>query len=288
MAITINASIASMHARRSLDKNTSALNVSLSRLASGLRINSAADDAAGLALSTRMTAEILSANAAIKNANDGISLMQVADSALVETTTALQRIRELAVQANTSTISGTDQNNLQLEVTELMQEIQRISTTTDFNDVNLLDGTYSTGANVYQIGTEGSQTIAVSIAGASVAKIGASTGIGNDGISVGSGAYALGYIASTIVNVDVAIDSVSAIRAQIGAYQSRLESVVNSLSSMAEVTEVARSRITDADIAQETANMAKLTILQQAGIAVIAQANQQPSIAYKLLSGVGN
>ncbi|MBF0445294.1 MAG: flagellin FliC [Magnetococcales bacterium] len=288
MAITINSSIAAMHARRSLDKNTSALNVSLSRLASGLRINSASDDAAGLALSTRMTAKILSANSAMKNVNDGISLMQVADSALIETTTALQRIRELAVQANTSTISGTAQNNLQIEVAELMSEIQRISTTTDFNDIKLLDGTYSAGGNVFQIGIEGGQTIAMSIAGASVAKIGASTGVDQNAISVGSAAYNTGYIASTIDNVDVAIDSVANIRAQIGAYQSRLESIVNSLSSMVDVTEVAKSRITDVDVAQETANMTRLTILQQAGIAVLAQANQQPGMAYKLLVGFNN
>jgi flagellin len=287
MPITINSSIASMHARRSLEKNTSALNVSLSRLSSGLRINSAADDAAGLALSTRMTSEILGANAAIKNANDGISLMQLADGALLETTTALQRIRELAVQANTSTISGADQNNLQLEVNELVAEIQRISTTTDFNDINLLDGTYSATGNIFQIGTDGTQTMTASIAGASVAKLGISTGANHLAMSVGSGAYNAGDIASAINSVDVAIDSVSAIRAQIGAYQSRLDSVVNSLNNVVEVTEVARSRITDADVAQETANMARLTILQQAGIAVIAQANQQPGIAYKLL-GVGS
>ncbi|MBF0194902.1 MAG: flagellin FliC [Magnetococcales bacterium] len=286
MPITINSSIASLHARRSLEKNTSALNVSLSRLSSGLRINSASDDASGLALSTRMTAEILSANAAIRNTNDGISLLQVADSALAETTTALQRIRELAVQANTSTISGSDQNDLQLEVTQLMSEIQRISTTTNYNNVNLLDGTYSVAIGKFQIGADGGQTLAFSIAGASVAKIGASTGTTNDSLSVGSAAYNLGYIASAIVNVDTAIDSVASIRAQIGAYQSRLESVVNTLGSVVEVTEVARSRITDADIAQETADMTRLTILQQAGIAVLAQANQQPGIAYKLLSGM--
>ncbi|MBF0358821.1 MAG: flagellin FliC [Magnetococcales bacterium] len=286
MPLTINSSIASLNAHRSLRNNTSALSKTFARLSSGLRINSASDDAAGLAMSAKLKAAVLSTNAAVRNNNDGISMMQVADAALAETSTALQRIRELAVQSNTTTMSGTDQNNLQLEVTELMAEIQRISTTTEFNNMDLLDGSFSTTKAIFQIGADAGQTMVAAITSAGADSIGASTGTAANGISVGSAAYDGGYISTTIDNLDIAIDSVSAIRAQIGAYQNRFESAVNSLSAISEATETARARIVDADIAAETSKMTRLSILQQAGVAVLAQANQQPAIAYRLLDSL--
>jgi flagellin len=282
MAITINSSVVSFGARRSFNNSTSALNTSLSRLASGLRVNSAMDDPSAMALSTRMTADILSMNSAIKNNNDAISLTQVAEGALAETVTAIQRMRELAVQANTATISVTDQNNLQLEVTELMAEIQRIATTTKFNGLGLIDGGFT--SELFQIGAGSGQTIKVTIASAQVSPLGLSTP--TQTMSIGSGAEAAtGDIDRAITRIDDALDSVSTIRAEISASQSRFEAVVNSLTTVSNLTSAARSRIIDADIAEETANMTKNLILQRAAVAIIAQANQQPSLAIKLLEG---
>jgi flagellin len=285
MALTINSSLASINANRSLSRSTAALNTTFARISSGLRINSAKDDAAGLAISDRMTAQILSMNSAIRNTNDGISLVQVAEGALAETADAMQRIRELAVQANTTTMSGVDQNLLQVEVTELMAEIERIATTTEFNNINVLDGSFAT--EPFQIGPNKGETITVSISDADATALGLSTGT-NAGLnmSIGSGAAAANGIGAIITKVDTAIDSVSDIRANLGAYQGRFESIVSSLNTLSEVTQGARSQIMDADIATETANLTRQTILQQAGLAILAQANQQPVIALTLLESL--
>ncbi len=290
MALTINTNVASLFAQNALRKNSTTLNKSFARLSSGLRINSAADDASGLAVSSRLTAQIVSMNAAARNANDGISLLQVADAALAETVNALQRIRELAVQSNTTTISTSDQDDLQLEVTELMEEIQRISSKTDYNNTNLLDNTFNN--KPFQIGPGPAETVSLTIATSRASSLGLSTGATVNGMSIGAGAGAItgtnaGYIGSMISRVDNALDSVASIRANLGAHQSRFESVTSNMTSAATVTTAARARILDANIADETANMAKYSILQQASVAVMAQANQQSALAARLLLGIG-
>jgi len=284
MALTINTNVASLSATNNLSKSTSNLGTTFERLSSGLRLNSAADDSAGLSISTRMTSQIRGVNMAVRNTNDAISLVQVAEGSLDETTNALQRMRELAIQAKNDTMTGGDRDDLQLEVAQLMLEIQRIATTTAFNDSKVIDGTFA--AKNFQVGAEKDQTIQVSIGGATVDVLGLSGGgttmsIGSDaGNVVGPGK---GYIGSAIGQIDAALNSVSDIRSQLGAYQNRFEAVIANLNNISENTASARSRIMDADIAKETANLTKNAIMQQAGTAILAQANQQPQIALQLL-----
>ncbi|MBF0455262.1 MAG: flagellin FliC [Magnetococcales bacterium] len=293
MALTINNSIASINAQRQLMKSTKALNVTFARLSSGLRINSSGDDSAGMAISNRMTAQIRGMGAAIRNNNDGISLAQVAEGALGETVNALQRMRELYVQAANSTYSSADRATLQNEIVEMKNEIARIASSTQFNGVNLLDGTYS--SQKFQIGAGSGQQISLTIAGISISAFalninsaGATTNtvggyLGSIGLGM-VGTSAVAVATANISNVDSALDSISDIRASLGSVQSRFESIIANLSNVVENTQAARSRIMDADIAVETANLTKNMILQQAGVSILAQANQQPAIALTLLS----
>ncbi|MBF0214415.1 MAG: flagellin FliC [Magnetococcales bacterium] len=287
MALTINGSIASINAQRQLAKHTNGLTQTFQRLSSGLRVNSAKDDAAGLAIANRMTAQIRGLNAAARNANDGISMAQVAEGALEETSNALQRIRELAVQASNDTYSSTDRSSLNTEVTQMLAEVQRIALNTNFNGNALFGGKASVAnsfgtafSGTFQIGPEAGQTFKVTILRADISALGLSvTGGGAFGVSTAALAM------SAIERVDSALDAVSDIRAGLGAVQSRFESIISNLSSVSENTDAARSRIQDADIAQESANLTRLSILQQAGVAVLSQANQQPTIALALLGG---
>ncbi len=284
MALTINNSIASINARRQLQKHTLNLGKSFARLASGMRINTSQDDAAGLAISNRMVAQIRGMNTAIRNANDGISLAQVAEGALDETTNALQRMRELAIQAANSTYGTADRTNLNNEVQEMLSEVNRIATTTEFNNVLLLSGGYT--AQKFHIGADANQTIAFGISGATTTSLVYFSAGTNVGGSLGQIAVTTATAAnSALIIIDAALDQVSSTRASLGAVQSRFETVIASLSNVVENTDSARSRIQDADIAVETANLTKNTILQQAGIAILSQANQQPTIALALLSG---
>ncbi|MBF0415137.1 MAG: flagellin FliC [Magnetococcales bacterium] len=296
MALTISSSISSINARRQLDKHSLSLTQTMQRLSSGMRINTSKDDAAGMAITNRMVAQIRGMNVAIRNANDGISLAQVAEGALSETQNALQRMRELAIQAANSTYSSSDRANLQSEFQQMLQEIQRISSTTTFNNVNLLGGSANgktrgtSFQGTFHVGPNAGQTITVKFSimglsglnlvpmnGATATYVSAIQKSAKLSIGVASRANAaLGYI-------DSALDSVSSFRATLGALQSRFQTVVSSLSNMVENTDAARSRIQDADIALETANLTKYTILQQAGVAILAQANQQPTIALALL-----
>ncbi|MBF0179871.1 MAG: flagellin FliC [Magnetococcales bacterium] len=286
MALTINGSIASINARRQLDKHTDALSKTFQRLSSGMRVNTSKDDAAGLAIVNRMIAQIRGMNAAVRNANDGISLTQVAEGALNETTAALQRIRELAVQASNSTYSSTDRLNLNNEVKQMLTEVRRIAETTKFNGVLLLGGSADGGrvatgslfTGKFQIGGDMGQTLTVSIGAADTSTL----GLGKAGSLIGVSLR--GSASAAIGRIDSALDSVSALRATLGAAQSRFENIIVSLSNVVENTDAARSRIQDADIALETANLTKQTILQQAGVAILAQANQQPTIALALMS----
>ena len=280
MALTINNSISSINARRQLQKHTLNLGKTFARLASGRRINTSRDDAAGLAISNRMVAQIRGMNTAVRNANDGISLAQVAEGALDETTNALQRMRELAIQSANSTYSSSDRTNLDNEFKEMISEIQRIATTTEFNNVLLLSGGYTN--QKFHIGADPNQTIAFSIAGMTVGSLGYTTTA--DGSLAVTSITTASKANSALQVIDSALDQVSSVRASLGAVQSRFETVIASLSNVIENTDSARSRIQDADIAVETAELTRNTILQQAGIAILAQANQQPTIALALLS----
>ncbi len=282
MAFSINTNVQSLNAQRNLLKATNTLGTTFKRLSSGLRINSAKDDAAGLSISTRMTAQIRGTNQAVRNANDAVSLLQVAEGALDETTNALQRIRELAVQAANDTNTSGDRADLQLEVNQLLAEINRIANQTEFNNQNLLAGSFTT-AKKFHVGADGGQTIDVAITSMTVSGLNISAG---QLASFGTGATNASNQAaanSAIGLIDTALDSVSDQRAQLGAYQNRFESVIANLSNVSENTAAARSRILDADIAAESANLTKNAILQQAGTAILAQANQQPQIALQLL-----
>ena len=272
MALSINTNIASMNATRKLSQSTSTLGKTFERLSSGLRVNGAKDDAAGLAIATRMSAQIRGMNMAVRNTNDAVSLVQIAEGALDETNNALQRMRELAVQAANGTLSTTDRASLNLEVTQLRSEIQRISTTTKFNGKSLINGAQAAGIT-FQVGANVTETMVVSVGSA-----------GTTALGVNATAVSTAALASTaMLNIDTALDSVSDIRANLGAYQNRFESLMANLSNVVENTSSARSRIMDADIAQETASLTKNAIMQQASTAILAQANQQPQIALQLL-----
>jgi flagellin len=273
--MTINTNMASLNAQRNLSKTQDALNLSMQRLSSGLRINSAKDDAAGLAISTRFTAHINGLNQSVRNANDGISLMQTAEGAMQETTTLLQRMREIAVQASNGTYSSTDRASLNDEVTALSAEIERISTGTKFNGMLLLDKTKA--ALTFQVGDDAAQVIKVTMSDVSA------SGLSVDGTNAditgtdGTKANAL------IATLDAALDTVSGDRAALGAVQNRLQSTISNLMNVSENLSAANGRIMDADFAAETANMTKQQILSQAGVAMLAQAKQLPQQVLELL-----
>jgi flagellin len=391
MALTINTNVASLNAQRNLGSSQANLNKSMQRLSSGLRINSAKDDAAGLAISDRMTAQIRGLNQAARNANDGISLAQTAEGALQESTNILQRIRELAVQSANDTNSVSDRASLNDEVSQLVEELDRIAQTTEFNGTNVIDGTLSNA--VFQVGANAgsNQTISFGIESAQAADLGtagdeviaAATATGSfsdltftadaagstanatytivanqstttasntsatftasnntitvtigtttgqdaasvvatavaaqlSGVSVSAATGAAAWTAasdgsvtlsggsdqivttavaditiatregaqSAISSVDKALEDVDNIRGGLGAVQNRFESTIANLNNVAENLSAARSRILDADIAQETSNMTKQNILQQAGVSILAQANQAPQLALSLL-----
>jgi len=273
MAIVVNSNIASLNAQRNLSSSQSNLNTSMRRLSSGLRINSAKDDAAGLAISDRMTSQIRGLNQAVRNANDGISMAQTAEGALQETTNLLQRMREIAVQSANDTNTSADRASLNAEFSQLVSEIDRISTDTAFNNNTLLDG--SSSGNVFHVGANAGQTISLSIGNMSA---------GASGLNVSAATVATQTDANAALStIDTAISSVDVQRGDLGAIQSRLESTIANLSNVSENISASRSRIVDADIAMETSAMTKSNILQQAGISVLAQANQQPQLALSLL-----
>ncbi len=274
MGLTINTNVASLNAQRNLGVSQNNLGKSMQRLSSGLRINSAKDDAAGLAISDRMTSQIRGLNQAVRNANDGISMAQTAEGALQETTNILQRMRELAVQSANDTNTADDRNSLNAEVTQLKAELDRIALNTKFNGKTLLSGAFATGANgVFQVGADAGQTITMSIAGATATQL----AVNNTTVSTRAKA------STAIAAVDTAIKSVDTIRGNLGAIQNRFESTISNLQNVAENLAAARSRILDADIAQETSAMIRNNILQQAGVSILAQANQSPQLALSLL-----
>jgi flagellin len=280
MSSVINTNIVSLNAQRSSASSSMALATAMQRLSSGLRVNSAKDDAAGLAIAERMNAQTRGMNVAIRNANDGISLAQTAEGALSKVGDALQRMRELAVQARNATNSDSDKNSLNKEFQQLQSEITRVLGGTAFNGKKILgaDGTtfnFQVGANVTT-----DDTVAVSgedlTANADISAVTVSTA------TIGSTA-SVDAIASVITNIDTALDTVNDTRATFGATQSRFEAIIANLQQSVENQSAARSRIMDADFATETANLSRAQILQQAGTAMVAQANQLPSQVLSLL-----
>lgn len=275
MALVINTNIGSLNAQRNLASSQNALNKSMQRLSSGLRINSAKDDAAGLAISDRMTSQIRGLNQAARNANDGISLAQTAEGALQETTNMLQRMRELAIQSSNSTNTTADRQSLDAEFQNLLEEINRIATSTSFNGKVLLSGAYASAPAVFQIGANAGQVISVTIGAATISALHMS----------GTGVTTFSASQSAIALIDGAISTIDSVRGDLGAVQNRFESTIANLNNVAENLTAARSRILDADIAQETSQMTKNNILQQAGVAILSQANQTPQLALQLLQG---
>ncbi|PIE24692.1 MAG: flagellin FliC [Planctomycetota bacterium] len=274
MGLRVNTNIASINAQRNLEGVTRGLNDNYRRLSTGLRITTAADDAAGLAISERLRSQVRSMGQAKRNANDGISLVQTAEGALNETSAILVRMRELAVQASNGTVSDSDRATLNEEFSALVKEINRIGRSTEFNGIKLLDGSASSLS--FQVGfgvTAGIDTIQMSISPA----LGTTLGIASLDIS------ANGSPSSAMQSIDKAINNVSSLRGTLGAVQNRLTSTISNIGITTENLSAAESRIRDVDVASETAALTRNSILQQAAISVLAQANVAPQGALNLI-----
>ena len=269
MAQTINTNILSMTAQRNLSMSQAEKSIAMNRLSSGLRVNSAKDDAAGLAIAERMNTQVRGMNVAIRNANDGISLAQTAEGGLAEISNMLQRMRELAVQSANGTNSTSDRANLNAEFQQLNTEIQRIGEVTRFNGKTILSGPDATTYS-FQVGANPGESMTIETK--SINNVAGSIG----GATPSAANAAMGAI-------DEKIDEITTQRATYGAAQSRFESAINNLRIGSENQAAARSRIMDADYAEETATMTRAQVLQQAGIAMVSQANQAPQQVLNLL-----
>ena len=279
----INTNIASLNAQRNLNSSQSALAISMQRLSSGLRVNSAKDDAAGLAIAERMNAQVRGMNAAIRNANDGISLAQTAEGALSKVGDALQRMRELAIQSRNATNSSSDKDSLNKEFNQLQQEITRVLGGTTFNGKHIL-GVEATTLQ-FQIGANTTVDDVIEVGTSNMVSNATITDVTTTNTaSIGAAATA-GDIDTVINNIDKALDLANDTRATFGATQSRFDAIISNLQQSVENQAAARSRIMDADFAQETAAMSRAQILQQAGTAMVAQANQMPQQVMRLLQG---
>ncbi len=275
MGLRVNTNIISLSAQRQLAKATTRLENNFQRLASGLRIASAADDPAGLGISERMRAQIKSIEQASRNGQDGVSLVQTAEGALDEVNTNLTRMRELAIGAANGTLTTSGRTTLDAEFQALIAEIDRIADTTKFNGVNLLNTT--SGTIDIQIGTEAGEVITINLVDTTQGGLGLS-GASFDVTTISNAVAALSVI-------DSAITSVTGTRGGLGAAQNRLQSSIRSLANSEQNLAAAESRIRDVDIARETADLTRNTILQQAAVSVLSQANLQPQIALTLLQG---
>jgi flagellin len=286
MASTINTNIPSMSAQRSLSNTQNSLATSMARLSSGLRVNSAKDDAAGLAIAERMTSQVRGMNVAMRNANDGISMAQTAEGALGKTGEILQRMRELAVQSSNATNSTSDKASLDSEFGELAKEVQRVFASTTFNGRKIIGD--DAGPQIFQVGANTSAENQITVTTTDMTAEGDITdvagtnteGLGRAVITGDSAA-----VLDVIDLIDVAIDKVSSERSVLGASQSRFESAISYLQISTENQSAARSRIMDADFAIETSNLSRSQILSQAGSAMLAQANQLPQSVLSLLRG---
>ncbi|MCC9647472.1 flagellin FliC [Rubrivivax sp. JA1029] len=283
MPQTINTNLASLNAQRSLSASQGSLATSMARLSSGLRVNSAKDDAAGLAIAERMNAQVRGMNVAIRNANDGISYAQVAEGALAKIGDSLQRMRELAVQSRNSTNTAKDQDSLQKEFFELQTEVKRVLGGTTFNEKPVFGQTTDMS---FQVGpnTTDADVVTVRIAAAFSANADLGAVTTTSSVIGTSGALTSAADLKTVIdNIDKALNTVNNERAMWGATQNRFEAVISNLQISVENQSAARSRIMDADFAAETANMSRAQILQQAGNAMVAQANQLPQQVLSLL-----
>ena len=292
MPQTINTNLNSLNAQRNLSSSQSSLAMSMQRLSSGLRVNSAKDDAAGLAIAERMTTQVRGMNAAIRNANDGISMSQTAEGAMGKVADSLQRMRELSVQSANATNSVSDQQSLDKEFGELSKEIQRVLGNTTFNGQHVL-GT-DAKSFVFQVGanTTGNDTVKIDTtdltADATITAVAGTdnTGAGRATIGPDAGGTTTldaATVQAVIDKIDVALTTINDKRAVMGASQSRFDSVITNLQSSVENQTAARSRIMDTDFASETANLSRANLLQQAGNAMVAQANQLPQQVLTLL-----
>jgi len=307
MSLVINTNVASLNAQRSLAASGAELKTAMERLASGKKINSAADDAAGFAIAERMTAQIRGLNMATKNATDGLSMIATVENATNDVTDMLHRIRELAVQAANDTNSSTDRGYLQKEVDSLLNEINRVASQTVYNGAEVLDGSRSGAANAQQIqvGTDSGQSISFEIDAVDTDTLGLSfdSFTARDGATAAviddmssetaatSATLATGEKISVLTAADAsialgkvtaAIELVAGGRAELGAVSNRLEYTISNLMNVAEYTTAARSRIEDADFAAESARLAKAQVLQQTGTAMLAQANATQQLALSL------
>jgi flagellin len=280
VATTINTNISSLNAQRNLAMSQNSLSTSMQRLSSGLRVNSSKDDAAGLAIAERMNAQVRGMNVAIRNANDGISMAQTAEGALSKVGDSLQRMRELAVQARNASNSDADKDSLNKEFAQLQSEISRVIGGTSFNGKKIIgaDGTDMT----FQVGANTSTDDTITVTGENLSSNADISAAIASSLVIDSSAD-FSAIGSAIDSIDSAIDSVNNQRATYGATQSRFEAIISSLQQGVENQSAARGRIMDADFAQETANLSRAQILQQAGTAMVAQANQLPQQVLSLL-----
>jgi flagellin len=270
IAMIINHNIPATNAYRNLTTMNNTINKSLEKLSSGLRINRAGDDAAGLAISEKMRAQVKGLDMATKNAQDSVSLIQTAEGALGETHSILQRMRELSVQSANDTNTNEDRTQLQQEISQLVSEVDRIGDTTQFNAMNLLTGSADL---VFHVGPNSNQTVSLSISSMKASSL----GISSISVSSQSGSnIALG-------SLDTAIERVSSLRSKLGAIQNRLEHTVNNLMTSSENLQAAESRIRDVDMAKEMTGYSKSTIIAQAGTSMLAQANVKPQMVLQLL-----
>ncbi len=273
MGLRIYNNVEAANAHRVLNNTNNALSKSMERLSSGLRINRAADDAAGLAVSEVMRSQIRGMGVAQRNAQDGVSMVQVADGALGNVGDMLQRVRDLAVQASNGTLTDSQRGNLDAEVQQILTEINKTGTDTEFNGIRILSGDVATDAVTLQVGANGGQEIAFNIGTVST------TALALGSVAVGTASLATAAIAS----IDAAIGTVTTERANLGAVQNRLEQTINRLGLTSENLQAAESRIRDADMAAEMISFTKNQILQQSGMAMLSQANAAPQSVLSLL-----
>jgi flagellin len=273
--MSIRTNIASLNAQRNLYSTQTALDSSLSKLSSGFRITKAGDDAAGLGISTKLESQIRSYSQAVRNANDGMSVIQSTESALNEGANILTRLRELAMQSGSDGVGNSERAYIQQESTALVSELQRISQVADYNGTKLLNGVSATLD--FQIGIASTTNDAISFSTLDATT--GTSGLNVSGISMTTKASALAALAS----LDSALEKVSSNRATLGANGNRLQSAISNIQSFAESLSAANSRIKDVDVAEETSRMSRSQILLQAGVSVLAQANQMPQMALKLL-----
>jgi len=282
MSLSVNTNTTSLGVQQNLNKAAGALSTAMERLSSGLRINSASDDAAGMQIATRMTSQIRGQTVAIKNANDGISLAQTADGAMATDTDILQRMRELAVQARNGTNSTADQTATNSEFAQMSDELTRISASTQINGKFLLNG--SAGVVTLQVGSNTGSANQISLTLSSkFDAVSLSVDSGTLVLTGATSAAAASNIDNAITAIDAAIAAIGATRANLGASQNRLTSTISVLQNVTQNVTAAQGRVQDTDFAAETAELTKQQTLQQASTSVLAQANQLPSAVLKLL-----